>query len=157
MSARKITFLACLTLVLSLSLNAGELTKLSASLRQRILNADRLLELAEGDLRTVRQQFETQRQLNSESESDWTARENDWKLDESLLRSEIALLKAEKAALEEQEASSAQDSQSLIDLTSLLAEERTAADRSRRMSFVKGAGVGAGLALIGGGVFVLTR
>lgn len=157
MSAQKVAFLACLALVLSLPLNAVEPTTLSASLRQRILNADRLLELAESDLRTVRLQFETQRQLNSESESDWTARESDWKLDESRLSSEIAQLKAEKAALEAQERNSERDSQTLIDLSSQLQEERTAADRSRRWSFVKGAGVGTGLALIVGGVFILTR
>ncbi len=131
MSARRAICLISLALVLTWPLSATEPMTLSRSLRQRILNADRFLQLAEVDLRTVRQQFETQRRLNVESAIDWTARESDWRNDESRLKREISRLKAEKAELERQEQSSEQDLQNLIDLRSRLADERAGGDRAR--------------------------
>ena len=88
--AQSLICLICLAAMLSSPLSAQERTTLSPSSRQRIANIDRLLILAEQDLRTVRQQLETSRQLNEESERDWIERENAWRDEESRLTSEIA-------------------------------------------------------------------
>ena len=140
---RSSILLICLAAMLSSPLSADGPTTLSRSLRQRILNADQYLQLAEDDLRTVKQQWATAKRLNDESESDWIAREADWQLREKRLESEISRLKAEKTELEQQEKSSERGSEILIDLREQLAVERKEADRSQRRSRWKGRGEGA--------------
>ena len=118
MSARRAICLISLAAVLTWPLNATEPMTLSRSLRQRILNADRFLELAESDLRTVREQLTIAQRLNEEEQSALIEERSAWKLEQKRLESEISRLEASKAELERQERSSERDSQSLTDLRS---------------------------------------
>ena len=128
---------------------------LSASLRQRIENADRLLLQAQNDYQSAREHNATLKRLNDESESAWIERQDAWQQREEQLKQEIARQEAERADLLRQEESSRQDSEISTALIESLRSERETADRALRRQKWKTRLVAIGEALLFAGILIL--
>ena len=136
-------------------LSADESMMLSASLRQRIENADRLLLQAQNDYQSAREHNATLKRLNDESESAWIERQDAWQQREEQLKQEIARQEAERADLLRQEESSRQDSEISTALIESLRSERETADRALRRQKWKTRLVAIGEALLFAGILIL--
>jgi len=142
-------------LIMLWPLSADELMTLSASLRQRIENADRLLMQAQLDYQSAKEQRAIQKKLNEESGSVLIERENAWQQREEQYKQEIARQKAEKAELLRQEENYRRDAEISTALIGSLRSERTIADRALRRQKWKTRLVAIGEALVFAAILVI--
>ena len=153
MSARRAIFSICLALALltpsTLSASSTPI-ELSRQLVAKSMLLEKQLSTLSGQIASLQSQIDGLSTLNSEQLIELRQQKR------TLLEQQSQLEK-QQGQLEQQSRRAETFESSVLDLTSLLDEERTAADRSRRWSFIKGAGVGAGVALIVGSVLILTR